>query len=156
MQYFGGRRGKFLFLAPNYSCVYLILMPKLNFWFNLRETTDFGVGGFVGIKEAVKTDKAPAALGPYSQAIKANNFVFVSGVLGLIPEVVFFPSFLYFELAFRLTLTCVFVFIILMKMGVCLLEHRLGSSCLIMLKIKLSRYNKSLVNYEFITIFLGS
>lgn len=89
MQYFGGRWGKFLFLAPNYSCVYLILMPKLNFWFNLRETTDFGVGGFVDIKEAVKTDKAPAALGPYSQAIKANNFVFVSGVLGLIPEVVF-------------------------------------------------------------------
>jgi len=25
-------------------------------------------------------------LGPYSQAIKANNLVFVSGVLGLIPE----------------------------------------------------------------------
>ncbi|GJX15575.1 endoribonuclease L-PSP/chorismate mutase-like protein, partial [Tanacetum coccineum] len=40
----------------------------------------------LGIKEAVKTDKAPAALGPYSQAIKANNTVFVSGVLGLIPE----------------------------------------------------------------------
>ncbi|KAM6564719.1 hypothetical protein CsatB_024717 [Cannabis sativa] len=38
------------------------------------------------IKEAVKTDKAPAALGPYSQAIKANNFLYVSGVLGLIPE----------------------------------------------------------------------
>lgn len=41
----------------------------------------------IGIKEAVHTDKAPAALGPYSQAIKANNFVFVSGVLGLVPEV---------------------------------------------------------------------
>ncbi|KAI4321954.1 hypothetical protein MLD38_035274 [Melastoma candidum] len=26
------------------------------------------------------------ALGPYSQAIKANNLVFVSGVLGLVPE----------------------------------------------------------------------
>nr|XP_043628277.1 reactive Intermediate Deaminase A, chloroplastic-like [Erigeron canadensis] len=38
------------------------------------------------IKEAVVTDKAPAALGPYSQAIKANNTLFVSGVLGLIPE----------------------------------------------------------------------
>ncbi|KAI0495201.1 hypothetical protein KFK09_025351 [Dendrobium nobile] len=37
-------------------------------------------------KEAIKTEKAPAALGPYSQAIKANNFLFVSGVLGLIPE----------------------------------------------------------------------
>jgi 2-iminobutanoate/2-iminopropanoate deaminase len=38
-------------------------------------------------KEAVETKHAPAALGPYSQAIKANNMVFVSGVLGLIPEV---------------------------------------------------------------------
>ncbi|KAK6132882.1 hypothetical protein DH2020_033362 [Rehmannia glutinosa] len=40
----------------------------------------------LGIKEAVKTEKAPAALGPYSQAIKANNLLFVSGVLGLVPE----------------------------------------------------------------------
>ncbi|KAB5534828.1 hypothetical protein DKX38_017914 [Salix brachista] len=40
----------------------------------------------VAKKEAAKTDKAPAALGPYSQAIKSNNLVFVSGVLGLIPE----------------------------------------------------------------------
>jgi hypothetical protein len=38
-------------------------------------------------KEAVQTEKAPAALGPYSQAIKANNLLFVSGVLGLVPEV---------------------------------------------------------------------
>ncbi|KAG0499441.1 hypothetical protein HPP92_003678 [Vanilla planifolia] len=37
-------------------------------------------------KEAVQTEKAPAALGPYSQAVKANNFLYVSGVLGLIPE----------------------------------------------------------------------
>ncbi|KAJ8460178.1 hypothetical protein OPV22_033104 [Ensete ventricosum] len=37
-------------------------------------------------KEAVQTENAPAALGPYSQAIKANNLVFVSGVLGLVPE----------------------------------------------------------------------
>ncbi|KNA09091.1 hypothetical protein SOVF_156810 [Spinacia oleracea] len=39
-----------------------------------------------GLKEVVQTDKAPAALGPYSQAIKANNMLFVSGVLGLVPE----------------------------------------------------------------------
>ncbi|XP_004500065.1 reactive Intermediate Deaminase A, chloroplastic [Cicer arietinum] len=38
------------------------------------------------IKEAVQTEKAPAALGPYSQAIKANDLLFVSGVLGLVPE----------------------------------------------------------------------
>ncbi|KAK4484825.1 hypothetical protein RD792_007423 [Penstemon davidsonii] len=39
-----------------------------------------------GIKEAIQTEKAPAALGPYSQAIKSHNMLFVSGVLGLIPE----------------------------------------------------------------------
>ncbi|XP_010544262.1 PREDICTED: reactive Intermediate Deaminase A, chloroplastic isoform X3 [Tarenaya hassleriana] len=44
------------------------------------------VSAAAGKKEAVVTEKAPAALGPYSQAIKANNLVFVSGVLGLIPE----------------------------------------------------------------------
>ncbi|RAL40999.1 unnamed protein product [Cuscuta campestris] len=38
------------------------------------------------VKEVVETENAPAALGPYSQAIKANNFLFVSGALGLIPE----------------------------------------------------------------------
>lgn len=41
----------------------------------------------VGIKEAVHTERAPAALGPYSQANKVNNLLFVSGVLGLVPEV---------------------------------------------------------------------
>ncbi|XP_022876859.1 reactive Intermediate Deaminase A, chloroplastic-like [Olea europaea var. sylvestris] len=40
----------------------------------------------LGKKEAVQTKKAPAALGPYSQAIKANHMLFMSGVLGLIPE----------------------------------------------------------------------
>lgn len=41
----------------------------------------------VSVKEAVATEKAPAALGPYSQAIKSDNLLFVSGCLGLIPEV---------------------------------------------------------------------
>ncbi|KAL0550066.1 hypothetical protein IC582_014564 [Cucumis melo] len=45
-----------------------------------------GISTSSSIKEAVQTDKAPAALGPYSQAIKANNLLFVSGVLGLNPE----------------------------------------------------------------------
>ncbi|KAL2944596.1 Reactive Intermediate Deaminase A chloroplastic [Bienertia sinuspersici] len=36
---------------------------------------------FLLMPEAVQTDKSPAALGPYSQAIKANNMLFVSGVL---------------------------------------------------------------------------
>ncbi|CAM6097306.1 unnamed protein product [Calypogeia fissa] len=38
-------------------------------------------------KQAMVTDKAPAALGPYSQVIKANDSFFVSSVLGLVPEV---------------------------------------------------------------------
>ena len=30
-------------------------------------------------KEIVSTTKAPAAIGPYSQAVKAGSFLFVSG-----------------------------------------------------------------------------
>ncbi|XP_030542932.1 reactive Intermediate Deaminase A, chloroplastic [Rhodamnia argentea] len=54
-----------------------------------RRTAPFaclGISTDARLKEAVQTDKAPAALGPYSQAIKANNLLFVSGVLGLVPE----------------------------------------------------------------------
>ncbi|ACL06338.1 endoribonuclease L-PSP [Desulfatibacillum aliphaticivorans] len=38
------------------------------------------------MKEQVSTDKAPAAIGPYSQAIKCNGLVFVSGQLAIDPE----------------------------------------------------------------------
>ena len=34
---------------------------------------------------AVKTDKAPAAIGPYSQGIKAGNAIYVSGQLPIDP-----------------------------------------------------------------------
>lgn len=34
----------------------------------------------------IHTDNAPAAVGPYSQATKANKMLFVSGQLGLNPE----------------------------------------------------------------------
>lgn len=37
-------------------------------------------------KQIVHTEKAPAALGPYSQAVIANGFVYTSGQLGLVPE----------------------------------------------------------------------
>lgn len=33
----------------------------------------------------ISTDKAPAAIGPYSQAVEANGFVFTSGVIGINP-----------------------------------------------------------------------
>ena len=34
-------------------------------------------------KTVINTDKAPQAIGPYSQAIKANGFIFVSGQIPL-------------------------------------------------------------------------
>ena len=37
-------------------------------------------------KSVIATNKAPGAIGPYSQGIKANGFVFASGQLGMIPE----------------------------------------------------------------------
>ena len=38
------------------------------------------------MRQRVQTDNAPAAIGPYSQAIKANGFVFVSGQVGFDPK----------------------------------------------------------------------
>ena len=37
-------------------------------------------------KNIVQTENAPAAIGPYSQAVKAGNFVFVSGQIPLDPQ----------------------------------------------------------------------
>lgn len=34
----------------------------------------------------ISTDKAPAAIGPYSQAVKKGNMLFLSGQLGIDPE----------------------------------------------------------------------
>ena len=38
------------------------------------------------MSQKVQTDKAPAAIGPYSQAILAGNLVFTSGQIPLNPE----------------------------------------------------------------------
>jgi 2-iminobutanoate/2-iminopropanoate deaminase len=38
------------------------------------------------VKKEVKTTSAPAAIGPYSQAIVANGLVFVSGQIPLDPQ----------------------------------------------------------------------
>ncbi len=35
------------------------------------------------MRTIVHTQKAPAAIGPYSQAVKAGNFLFISGQLGV-------------------------------------------------------------------------
>ena len=36
--------------------------------------------------QTVSTDKAPAAIGPYSQAIKTNGLLFASGQIALDPK----------------------------------------------------------------------
>jgi len=38
------------------------------------------------MKEIISTDRAPAAIGPYSQAIRYGNLLFVSGQIALSPE----------------------------------------------------------------------
>jgi len=40
----------------------------------------------VSNKASINTSNAPAAIGPYSQAIKADNTVYLSGQIPLIPE----------------------------------------------------------------------
>lgn len=44
------------------------------------------------MKEIINTPNAPAAIGPYSQAISAGGFVFTSGQLPLCPDTGVFPS----------------------------------------------------------------
>ncbi len=38
------------------------------------------------MKEIISTNNAPGAIGPYSQAVKANGFVYVSGQLPIDPS----------------------------------------------------------------------
>jgi reactive intermediate/imine deaminase len=38
------------------------------------------------IKEIIQTDKAPHAIGTYSQAVKVDNTVYLSGQIPLVPE----------------------------------------------------------------------
>lgn len=38
------------------------------------------------MKRIISTEKAPAAIGPYSQAIEANGFLFTSGVIPIVPS----------------------------------------------------------------------
>lgn len=37
------------------------------------------------MKKAISTDKAPAAIGPYSQAIEVNGMIYTSGVIPVVP-----------------------------------------------------------------------
>ena len=44
------------------------------------------------MKKVIHTDKAPKAIGPYSQAIEANGFVYTSGQLPIDPATGRFPE----------------------------------------------------------------
>jgi 2-iminobutanoate/2-iminopropanoate deaminase len=37
-------------------------------------------------REAIQTDKAPKAIGPYAQAIKANDFIYTAGQIPIDPK----------------------------------------------------------------------
>jgi len=41
---------------------------------------------FETVREIIQTDHAPAAIGPYSQAIKTNGLIFASGQIPIDPE----------------------------------------------------------------------
>lgn len=43
-------------------------------------------------REIINTDKAPAAIGTYSQAVKSGNTVYFSGQIPLVPETMEFNS----------------------------------------------------------------
>jgi 2-iminobutanoate/2-iminopropanoate deaminase len=38
------------------------------------------------MKKVIETKKAPAAIGPYSQAIEVGNMVYTSGIIPVVPE----------------------------------------------------------------------
>ncbi len=38
------------------------------------------------MKKIISTDRAPGAIGPYSQAVVANGFAFLSGQIPMDPE----------------------------------------------------------------------
>lgn len=44
------------------------------------------------MKQVISTDKAPAAIGPYSQAIEVNGMVYTSGIIPVIPSTGEIPS----------------------------------------------------------------
>lgn len=44
------------------------------------------------MNQMISTQNAPGAIGPYSQAIKAGNMLFISGQLPLVPETMDFAA----------------------------------------------------------------
>ena len=44
------------------------------------------------MKKIIQTDKAPKAIGPYSQAVEVNNTLYISGQLPIDPETMEMPA----------------------------------------------------------------
>jgi 2-iminobutanoate/2-iminopropanoate deaminase len=56
-----------------------------------QRTLSVNLAGFLvceggNVKEAILTDRGPKPIGPYSQAVKANGFIFVSGQIAFDPS----------------------------------------------------------------------
>ena len=62
----------------------LIFALCLAFWLNNSSTQNAGAADEK--KKAIETVNAPKAIGAYSQAVVADDFVFVSGQIGLDPK----------------------------------------------------------------------
>jgi 2-iminobutanoate/2-iminopropanoate deaminase len=60
----------------------LLALGSLALW---RRQAAGNRGGNEEMKQEVKTDKAPKAIGPYSQGVAAGGFIFCSGQIALDP-----------------------------------------------------------------------
>lgn len=54
-------------------------------FFTLVTLFSISIAGFSQQKEIIQTNKAPAAIGPYSQAVKSNGMIYLAGQLGINP-----------------------------------------------------------------------
>lgn len=64
----------------------MVYMKKLMLIITVAALTLFATAAFAAEMNVTSTPGAPAAIGPYSQAISANGFLFASGQIALSPE----------------------------------------------------------------------
>lgn len=70
-----------------------LLLASAFDWIGLTDPIDFPARLVCAAsKEIISTDSAPGAVGPYSQAIKSGNLLFVSGCIPLVPGTTEFNS----------------------------------------------------------------
>jgi len=60
--------------------------PSLFFWLESSISLFNGLLNHNIMKKIITTTNAPAPIGPYSQAVQAGNFLFVSGQVAINPE----------------------------------------------------------------------